>query len=114
MGRYLKKIIIPDDVKTKLNQFKDSLREQMEDPTITSAFDAETIRIIFEELDDAERNILLVFYGVCNADYGVAGKVFNCCAGTLQKRITPILNKIISLNDTPKTIYNCPRECPYY
>lgn len=112
MTRKLKKItIIDDSIKTHLNRFKESLIEQMNDPTITSAFDAETIRIILQDLDDAERNLILAHYGVCDGDACETSKVFNCCAATIENRIIKIRNKIILLNDTPKTIYNCPREC---
>ena len=113
MGRKIKQLEISldiDNVKCKMNQFKKRLTYTMTHPEESSAFDAETIRIILEDLDGASRNILLVHFGACDADYNYSSKVFNCNKSTLQGRIEKILKYIKEHNDTPKTTYNLPRD----
>lgn len=116
MGRKIKQLEISidiDNVKSKMNQFKKRLTYTMTHPEESSAFDAETIRIILEDLDDVSRNILLVHFGACDADYNYSSQVFNCSKCTLQGRIEKILKYIKEHNDTPKTTYNLPRDSDY-
>lgn len=101
-----------EDVKPKMQAFKQRLYEMMIYPDETSAFDAETIRIILEDLPDVDRNIILVYFGVCDCSISYTAKCFKCTYATIHTRIRKILNKIIETNDTPKTRYNMPRECP--
>ena len=109
-GRKERILTLPDDLKGTLRDFKDAIYERMMDPTLSSEFDAETIRIILEDLDDASRNILLVHFGACDADYNYSSQVFNCSKCTLQGRIEKILKYIKEHNDIPKTTYNLPRD----
>lgn len=100
-----------EDVKPKMQDFKKRLTEMYTYPDETSAFDAETIRIILEELSDVDRNIVLVYFGVCDCSTAATARCFKCTYTTIRTRIQQILNKIKELNDTPKTRYNLPREC---
>ena len=62
MGRPCKPLIPLENVKPKMQAFRQRLHEMMIYPDETSAFDAETIRIILEDLPDVERNLLLVYF----------------------------------------------------
>jgi DNA-directed RNA polymerase specialized sigma24 family protein len=112
MARISRLTVKQEEVKPRMQDFKQHLQEMMENPDETSAFDAETIRIILEDLSDVDRNVLLVYYGVCDCSAQQTANVFNCTYSTVRNRVKAALNKIIEKNVTPKTRYNQPRECP--
>ena len=113
-GRKERILTLPDDLKGTLMDFKDAIYERMMDPTLSSEFDAETIRIILEDLDDVERNLILAFYGPCEANIGLVCKLFKTTSATFLKNFNRIIDKIKSLNHVSRTTYNCPRECADY
>ena len=113
-GRKTKILTLPDDIKGSFKEFRDALYERMITPTLSSAYDAETIRIILEDLDDVERNLILAYYGTCEGDIKLACKLFKTTQNTFNKNFDKIIEKIKSLNNVSKTTYNCARECDNY
>lgn len=83
-------------------------------PDETSAFDAETIRIILFELPPDESNLILAYYGVCDCHPSALARIIGCAPTYISTKIKKIHEKIKTLNDTPKTHYNLPRECLDY
>ena len=83
-------------------------------PDETSEFDANSIRIILFELPPDESNLILAFYGACNASPTVLARIIGCAPTYISTKIKKILKKIQKLNDSPKSHYNLPRECLDY
>lgn len=108
----ISRLTVIEDVKPKMQAFKHRLFEMMTYPDETSAFDAETIRIILEDLSDVDRNVILVYFGVCDCSVPLTSKAFGCTYSAMNTKIKKILKKIQEMNVTPKTRYNLPRECP--
>ena len=104
-----KTITVNNEVRDSISAFKERLLQMAAQPDETSAFDANTVRLIFEELDEYDRNILIAFYSIANCNYAELGRLLGASGSTLRLRIQRITNKLIQLNDTEKSIFNCPR-----
>ena len=111
MGRKAKELPTPPEVKGLVQEFKRRLIDTASRPDETSEYDAETVRIIMDELSDTERAILLVCYGICDGSTHQTAKLFNTSGNVISYRIKKIMKYITERNDTPKTTYNLPRQC---
>lgn len=111
MGRKPKEIPTPPEVRDLVQEFKRRLIDTASRPDETSAFDAETVRIIMEELSDTERVIILTCYGICDGSTYQTAKIFNTSATYIKRRVDKAMKYITEHNDTPKTTYNLPRQC---
>jgi hypothetical protein len=111
MGRKAKELPTPPEVKDLVQDFKRRLIDTASRPDETSAFDAETVRIIMEELNDTERAILFVCYGACDGSTYQASKIFKTSNSVIVYRLKKIMKYITEHNDIPRTIYNLPRQC---
>lgn len=109
-----KPITINTEVRNKINSYKNRLIEMASHPDETSEFDAETIRLIMETLDDYERNILIAYYAVADASPTKLGRIIGVDAYIVKSRINSIKKKLIRRNNANKTRYNMPRECIDY
>lgn len=112
------KVVLPSEicpeVRDMLQSFKTRLTQMMQHKDETSAFDAETIRIILYELSPADSNLILAYYGVFDCSPTALAKLVGTNTSYIIRKIKNIQNKISELNDTPKTTYNLPRECVDY
>lgn len=111
MGRKAKEILTPPEIKEQVQEFKRRLIDTASRQDETSAFDAETVRIIMEELSDTDRAILLACYGICDGSSYHTAKLFNTTPCCIRYRIERTLKYITERNDTPRTTYNLPRQC---
>lgn len=111
-GRPQIDINLHPDAKTSVKAFKERIKQMSEQPDETSAFDAETIRIILEELDDTDRNLLIAYYSFANCSATKLGRYLNIGPTTITNRIKSIQNRIKRLNDTVRDPYNRPRVDP--
>jgi hypothetical protein len=111
MGRKAKELPTPPEVKGLVQEFKRRLIDTASRPDETSAFDAETVRIIMEELNDTDRAILLTCYGICDGSTYQTSKIFNTSNTVIIYRIKKIMKYITERNDIPRTTYNLPRQC---
>lgn len=93
--------------------FRARLEEMTSYPDETSEFDVETVRIILYELDDADRNIILAYYGVVNSSPTTLARLLGTTSQTIISRVRRITTKIKKLNNANKTPYNLPRDSDY-
>ena len=106
---YSRPIYITPEMKARIQEYRDSLIEIANNPELSSEFDARTINIVLNELNDYDRNFILAYYAIANGVKGDLAKAFNCTFNAIHRRIIEITNKIKELNDTPRTTYNQPR-----
>lgn len=111
MTRKAKELPTPPEVKGLVQDFKRRLIDTASRPDETSAFDAETVRIIMEELSDTDRAILLTCYGLCDGSAYYTSKIFKTSHTMITYRLKKIMKYITEHNDTPRTTYNLPRQC---
>mgnify|MGYP007130666138 CR=1 FL=1 len=111
MGRKPKEVPTPPEVKDGVKEFKKRLLDMASRPDETSAFDAESIRIIMEELSDTDRAILLTCYGLCDGSVYYTAKIFKVTPAFVNYRITHAIKYINQRNDATRTAYNMPRQC---
>ena len=111
MGRKAKELPTPPEVKDLVQEFKRRLIDTASRPDETSAFDAETVRIIMDELSDTDRAILFVCYGACDGSTYHTSKIFKTSNTVINYRIKKIMKYITERNDIPQTTYNLPRQC---
>ena len=105
-------IIITPEIRDKIRLFKERLTYILEDPTISSEFDAKTIDIILNQLDDYDRNFLIAFYELADCSVTKLSRIFNISIPVVKRKIKLIHNKIKELNDIPKSANNKPRCNP--
>lgn len=105
-------IVITPEIREQIKFFKERLLLIYDDPTMSSEFDVRTIDIIFNELDDYDRNLLFAYYAIADCKYSNLAKLFNVSQPVILRKITTILNKIKELNDTIRTPNNEPRCYP--
>ena len=111
MGRKAKELPTPPEVKDLVQDFKRRLIDTASRPDETSAFDAETVRIIMDELSDTDRAILFVCYGICDGSSYHTSKIFKTSHTMIAYRLNKIMKYIKEHNDIPRTTYNLPRQC---
>lgn len=112
MGRKLQKELpTPPEIKDQLNEFKNRLIDTASRPNETSAFDAESVRIIMEDLSELDRALLFTVYGVCDGSYYYASKIWQTSPTFVRYRLNRTLKYISEHNDTVRTTYNLPRQC---
>lgn len=102
-------IVITPQIREQIKSFKERLMIIYNDPTMSSEFDVRTIDIIFNELDDYDRNLLFAYYALADCKYSQLAKLFNVSAPVMLRKINMIQNKIKELNDTVRTPNNEPR-----
>lgn len=105
-------IVITPEIREQIKFFKERLIEIGDNPTESSEFDARTIDIILNELDDYDRNILIAYYAIADGSSTKLSTVFNISPPIIIRKIKLIHNKIQELNDVPKTANNKPRCNP--
>lgn len=110
MGRKPKEIPTPPEIRDLVQEFKRRLIDTASRPDETSAFDAETVRIIMEDLPDTDRAIILACYGICDGSSYQTAKIFKTSTTYIKRRVERALKYITEHNDTPKTSYNLPRQ----
>lgn len=107
-------ITITPEIRSSIESFKKRLKEMAEQPDETSAFDARTIDIILNKLDDYDRNIICAYYSIADSSPSKMAKCLGVASSVLTNRISRIKKQIQKLNDIPKSAYNLPRECIDY
>lgn len=112
-GRKPVQLSITPELKSQIMHFRARLEEMTSYPDETSEFDVETVRIILYELDDADRNIILAYYGVVNSSPTTLARLLGTTSQTIISRVRRITTKIKKLNNANKTPYNLPRDCDY-
>lgn len=106
-----KTIPTPPEIKDQLNEFKNRLLDMASRPDETSEFDAESVRIIMEDLSELDRSLLFTVYGVCDGSYSRASNIWQASPTFVRYRLNRALKYIAEHNDTPRTTYNLPRQC---
>lgn len=109
-----KPITINKEVRKTIESFKNRLIEMAKQPDETSAFDARTIDIIVNELDDYDRNILIAYYAIADGSPSVLSKYLGISHSLVNNNINRIKRQIKQLNNVPKSNFNMPRECIDY
>lgn len=112
-GRKPVQLSITPELKSQIMHFRARLEEMTSYPDETSEFDVETVRIILYELDDADRNIILAYYGVVNSSPTTLARLLGTTSQTIISRVRRITTKIKKLNNANKTPYNLPRDSDY-
>ena len=102
-------LVITPQVREHIRLFKESLQCIKDDPTISSEFDARTIDIILNELDDYDRNLLIAYYSIAESSVAKLSRLIGISQPVIHRKLKVIHKKIIDLNDTPKTVNNKPR-----
>ena len=105
-------ITITPEIKEEIRYFKERLIDMGNRPDETSAFDARTIDIIINELDDYDRNMVIAYYSVADGSPMLLARLLKVSPPVVIRRIRAITNKIKELNDIPRTTYNQPRVNP--
>lgn len=105
-------ITITPEIREQIREFRDRLIDTGSRPDETSAFDARTIDIIINELDDYDRNMILAYFSVADGSPMLLARLLKVSPPVVIRRMRQITNKIKQLNDTPKTTYNQPRLNP--
>lgn len=105
-------ITITPQTKQQIQLFKDRLIDIANRPDETSEFDVRTVDIIFNELDDYDRNLLIAYYAIADCNTNALAQILCCGPQVVFRRIKMIQNKIRTLNDTPKHPRNQPRTNP--
>lgn len=105
---------ITSDVRAAIESFKNRLIEMAEQPDETSAFDAYSIYLIMNYLDDYERNLLLAFYSIADCSPTKLSKYIGVPATCICHRIKRLKKKLADKNDIPKSTLNRPRVCIDY
>lgn len=109
-GRKPVQLSITPELKSQIMHFRARLEEMTSYPDETSEFDVETVRIILYELDDADRNIILAYYGVANNSPATLARLLGTTSETIRSRVRLITTQIKKLNNANKTPYNLPRD----
>lgn len=112
-GRKPVQLSITPELKSQIMHFRARLEEMTSYPDETSEFDVETVRIILYELDDADRNIILAYYGVVNSSPTTLARLLGTTSQTIISRVRRITTQIKKLNNANKTPYNLPRDSDY-
>lgn len=112
-GRKPVQLSITPELKSQIMHFRARLEEMTSYPDETSEFDVETVRIILYELEDADRNIILAYYGVANCSPTTLARLLGTNPDTILSRVRRITTQIKKLNNANKTPYNLPRDCDY-
>ena len=105
-------LIITPEIKHHISLFKESLQCMKDNPEESSAFDARTIDIILNELDDYDKNLLIAYYSIADCCYSKLSKLIGISSQVIHRRLKLIHKKIQEINDTPKSTYNQPRCNP--
>lgn len=114
-GRGRSRIItITPEVRQAVALFEKRLIEMAAQPDETSEFDAKSIYLILNELDEYEKNILLAYYSIAQCSPTALGRLLGVNNSVICHRINKILNNLKKLNDAPKSTFNCPRVCIDY
>lgn len=106
-------IVITPEIREQIRLFKERLSHMLED-NIVDSYDAKTIDIVLNQLDDYDRNILIAYYELANCSITTLSRIFNISKEVLKRRIKIIQNKITELNDVPKSSNNkssCNSDC---
>lgn len=109
-GRKPVQLSITPELKSQITHFRARLEEMASYPDETSEFDAETVRIILYELDDADRNIILAYYGVVDNSPTTLARLLGTTYYIIHSRVKQITTQIKKLNNANKTPYNLPRD----
>lgn len=104
-----KPLKITKEVREEIRVFKQRLMEMASQPDETSAFDARTIHLIMNELDDYNRNILLAYYSVAGCSATALANLFGVSPTVIYTRLRRITNAIRKSNHEKKTYLNQPR-----
>lgn len=112
-GRKPVQLSITPELKSQITHFRARLEEMVSYTDETSEFDVETVRIILNELDDADRNIILAYYGVVNNSPTTLARLLGTTSQTIISRVRRITTQIKKLNNANKTPYNLPRDSDY-
>ena len=105
-------IVITPEMRAKIKFFKERLTYLLENPTESSEFDAKTIDIVLNQLDDYDRNMLFAYYELADCSVTSLSRIFNISIPVIKRKIKMIHNKIKELNDVPKSTNNKPRCNP--
>lgn len=112
-GRKPVQLSITPELKSQITHFRARLEEMASYPDETSEFDVETVRIILYELDDADRNIILAYYGVVDNSPTTLARLLGTTHHIIRSRVRRITTQIKKLNNANKTPYNLPRDSDY-
>lgn len=104
-GKHLP-ITITAEVRKQITAFKERLKQMADQPDETSEFDAKTIHIILNELDDYDSNLLIAYYAVADCSPTVLGNLLGLSSSVAGCRVKAIQTKIKKLNNAPKTADN--------
>lgn len=105
-------ITITPAIRQQIKEFRERLIMTGSMPEETSAFDARTIDIIINELDDYDRNMILAYYSVADGSPMLLARLLKVSPPVVIRRMRKIVNKIKELNDIPKSPNNKPRVNP--
>lgn len=105
-------LVITPEIKDQIRIFKERLIDCGNRPDETSEFDANTIDIVINRLDDYDTNLLIAYYTIGDCSASKLAKIFNTSQPVIRRKITLIHDKIKELNDVPKTANNQPRYNP--
>jgi hypothetical protein len=100
---------ITSEVRAAIESFKNRLIEMAEQPDETSAFDANSVHLIMNYLDDYERNLLLAYYSIAECSPTKLSKYIGVPATCICHRINRLKKKLADKNDIPKSNFNRPR-----
>lgn len=107
-------ITITPEVRKEIEKFKQRLIEMAAQPDETSEFDAYTVHLIMNELDDYNRNILLAYYSVAGGSPSVLARLVGATPVAITSRINRIIKILHKANNTAKSRFNMPRVCVDY
>lgn len=104
-------IVITPKIRQEIKMFKENLEDIRDTPYKSSEFDARTIDIILNELDDYDRNLIIAYYAIGECSYAKLSRAIGISQPVLFRKLNLIHEKIKEINDTPKSAHNKPRGC---
>lgn len=102
-------ITITPEVRTAIESFKNRLLEMAAQPDETSEYDAKSVYLIMNYLDDYERNLLLAYYSIAECSPTKLSKYIGVPMSCICHRINKIKRNLAKQNDIPKSNFNRPR-----
>lgn len=100
---------ITPEIKEQIQFFKGNLQYMYDHEECTSEFDAESIDIILNRLDDYDRNMLLAYYSISDCNVTRLSEILCMSKSSVSRRINLIIDKIKKMNNVKRTTYNKPR-----
>lgn len=105
-------LVITPEIKEQIRIFKERLIDCANRPDETSEFDANTVDIVVNQLDDYDTNLLIAYYTIGDCSATKLARIFGTSQPVIRRKIMLIHDKIKELNNVPKTANNQPRYNP--